>query len=74
MSNNLDTSLVGGEIYAMLGHAVGWTLVLILIEAGGLNWLNKLITLLPKNRIRPKDDLDMDADVKEEEQRVLQSH
>jgi ATP-binding cassette subfamily A (ABC1) protein 3 len=70
VDSNLDVSLVGGEIYAMLGHAAGWTIILIIIEAGGFRWLDKLVTILPKNRIPPKDDIVLDEDVTEEEKRV----
>ena len=72
VDNNLDVSLIGGEIYALLAHCAGWTLLLILIEAGILRWLTKLPMLLPKNWIKPKtlQELDLDEDVREEEERV----
>ena len=51
VDSNLDVSLVGGELYGLVGHFIGWTLVLMMIEAGALRLLTKLPMLLPKNRI-----------------------
>jgi ATP-binding cassette, subfamily A (ABC1), member 3 len=72
VDDNLDISLIGGEIYALLAHFVGWTIILILIEAGALRWIAKLPLILPKNRIPSKTlaDLELDEDVVEEENRV----
>jgi len=66
--SNMDISLVGGELYAMIGHFVGWTLLLLLIESGQFNFLSNLPLLLPKNRISPKSDSDLqlDSDVLDE--------
>ena len=52
--DNLDVSLIGGELYALVGHFVGWTIVLMLIEAGILRCLAKIPMLLPKNWIKAK--------------------
>ena len=72
VDNNLDISLIGGEIYALIAHFIGWILILILIEAGALRWIAKLPLVFPKNRIPSKTlaDLELDDDVVEEENRV----
>ena len=72
VESNLDLSLIGGDLYALLGHFLGWTLILALIEAGALRWLAKLPLILKKNRVPPKteEELQLDEDVKEEEDRV----
>jgi ABC-type transport system involved in cytochrome bd biosynthesis fused ATPase/permease subunit len=73
VDSNLDISLIGGDIYALLGHFLGWTLVLVLLEAGALSWLAKVLPLvLRKNRVPPKteEELQIDEDVRAEEERV----
>ena len=57
VDSNLDISLIGGDIYALLGHFLGWTLVLVLLEAGAVSWLAKVLPLvLRKNRVPPKTE------------------
>jgi ATP-binding cassette subfamily A (ABC1) protein 3 len=72
VDSNLDISLVGGELYALLAHCIGWTIILIIIEAGALRWISQIPLLLPKNRIKPKtvEELYLDEDVLQEEERV----
>jgi ABC-type glutathione transport system ATPase component len=64
--------MVGGEMLALGVHMVVWSLLLCLIEIGALSWVSKLSLILPKNRIRPKEEgeLQMDEDVLAEEKRV----
>ncbi len=69
-ADDLDKSLMGGDIDAMLWHFGGWTLYLILIESGVFFWTEYLPMLLPKNRVRAKKDLVLDEDVVEEERLV----
>ena len=50
-ADDLDLSLIGGDMLALGVHFFAWTLIIILIEAGALNWVHSLLFLLPKNRI-----------------------
>ena len=68
--SDLDVSLMGGDIQALLLHFGAGLLLLAFIEAGVLSWLLKFPLLLPKNRIPPKHDLILDEDVKQEDDRV----
>ena len=58
---------------ALAVHFFVWTFVLILIEAGAFTWVLQLPLLLSKNRIPPKEHLDLDEDVLAEEKRVADS-
>jgi len=69
-ADDMDISLVGGELMALACHFGFWCIVLILIEIGALSFLLKVPLLLKKNRIQPKTDLDLDEDVLAEEARV----
>ena len=60
---------MGGDIVALAIHFVVWTSILILIEVGAINWIwNALIC--NKDAIKPRDNLDLDEDVLNEERRV----
>jgi hypothetical protein len=54
----------------MCVHFVFWSAILILIELGLFNIFKGIINILRKNRIAPKQDLEFDEDVLEEENRV----
>lgn len=54
----------------MCVHFVFWSVVLIFIELGIFNIFRGLINILRKNRIAPKQNLEMNEDVVEEENRV----
>lgn len=68
--DTLNIQGLGGDILIMMMHFVFWLIVLLAIELGAFNWVNKIMALLPKNKIEPKQDLDQDEDVIEEENRV----
>ena len=57
----------------MMVHFGFWTLILILIELGAFNCIGKSLNLLPKNKIKPKQNLELDEDVVEEQERVAKS-
>ena len=67
---DLDISLMGGEILVLGLHFGTWLLVLALIETGCFNFLQRLLFLLPKNRIPPRPKLTIEPDVLAEEQHV----
>ena len=69
-ADDLDLSLIGGDMLGLGMHCVGWCLVLIAIEAGAFTWLGKTLILMSKNRIEPKEGLELDEDVRAEEVRV----
>ena len=61
---------LGGDILVMMLHFIVWSFVLVLIELGAFDFFGKCLLLLKKNRIPPKEHLDLDEDVLEEEDRV----
>jgi hypothetical protein len=67
-------TLLGGNVLALCLHFAVWLIVLILIEMGAFNCFNKFINVLGKNRIPEKtiEQLGLDEDVLEEEERVAQ--
>jgi hypothetical protein len=73
-ADDLDLSLIGGDMLALGLHFIVWTIVLFVIESGWLDWLSSLIFLLPKNTMsrnpltRPSE---VDSDVKFEEERAV---
>ena len=71
-SSNFALNLVGGNILVMCLHFIFWSLVLVFIELGAFNWTRRILGMLAKNVIRPKEDaeLKMDDDVIAEEERV----
>jgi hypothetical protein len=54
----------------MCVHFIFWSVILIFIELGLFNIFKGIINILRKNRIAPKQDLEFDEDVLEEENRV----
>lgn len=64
---------MGGDILVMCLHFVFWILVLILIEVGAFKCFGRVLYVFKKNRIPIKQDLDMDDDVLEEENRVAEA-
>ena len=61
---------LGGDILVLCLHFVFWLFVLMLIELGTFDCFKKCLLVLKRNRIPPKDNLDLDEDVLEEERRV----
>jgi ATP-binding cassette subfamily A (ABC1) protein 3 len=67
-----DITLLGGNVLILCLHFIVWLFVLFLIELGAFNCFNRFINILGKNRIPVKTDqeLKLDEDVVEEEERV----
>ena len=67
-----DIDLVGGNVLVLCLHFIFWLLVLVLIERGWFEWTGKILNLLPKNSIPPKDveSLNLDDDVLAEESKI----
>jgi hypothetical protein len=68
-SYDFNIENMGGDLVFCAGHFFLWTTVLILIESGVLKFLECFIMCLRKT-ILPKENLDLDEDVIEEERRV----
>ncbi len=68
--DDLEIQAIGGDILIMCIHFVFWLVILILIELGAFNCFNKVQDIFKKNRVKPRDDLTLDNDVEEEENRV----
>lgn len=71
--DDLDVDFIGGDILLMMCHFVFWMFILILIEAGVFSCFGKFLNLLKKNRVAPKNAIELDEDVTEEENRVANS-
>lgn len=61
---------MGGDVLFMMLHFVLWTIVIIVLEGGLINLVSR--KLASKDPLKPKDDLELDEDVIEEEKRVEQ--
>jgi hypothetical protein len=66
--DDFDLELIGGDILLCCVHFGFWTLFVIVMEAGLLGCLRR--TCRFKSSIKPKEDLELDEDVLEEENRV----
>lgn len=73
MADDMALENIGGDMIALGVHAVFWTLVLIMIEAGLFKWWDWLPVALPKNRVPPLPSLQLDDDVLAEEELVKNS-
>lgn len=60
---------MGGDLLILGVHFVFWTLVLCIIELGAFNCL-KDYTFKKKEIPKPREDIELDEDVLEEENRV----
>lgn len=60
---------MGGDLLILGIHFVAWTIFVLLVEIGAFNWLKYLLFCIKRN-VPPKQDLDLDEDVVEEEKRV----
>jgi len=69
--SDMSIDFVGGDIAVMAGHFGFWLIVLVLIEVGTCSCLSKVPLLCKKNRIQKKEDLELDEDVVNEENRVI---
>lgn len=67
--DNFNINNMGGDLLLLAIHFVVWTSFLIMVELGTFS---KVYHLLPCNRgaLKPREDLDLDEDVIEEEMRV----
>ena len=67
--SNFNIQNLGGDLLILAVHFCVWTSFLIMVELGAFSWLWHM---LPCNRgvIHPRDNLDLDGDVIEEEERV----
>lgn len=67
---DFDMQNMGGDLLLDALHFIFWTFVLMLIEYGAFDCFKCLI---PTKKIPPKDDLELDEDVLEEETRVAKT-
>jgi ABC-type transport system involved in cytochrome bd biosynthesis fused ATPase/permease subunit len=72
--SDFDITLLGGNVLLLCLHFVVWMILLLLIENGFFDCFGRMINVLKKNKIAPKndDELNQDEDVIEEEERVAE--
>ena len=72
--DDFDFLVIGGDIYFMIGHAILWTLVLIMIECRVFNCISKFFDRVWGMKIKNRDlNIEEDEDVTQEELRVAQT-
>ena len=59
---------MGGDVLFLCLHFILWTLVLLILEGGLISCIRRM--LASKDPLKKRNDLDLDEDVIEEEQRV----
>lgn len=67
----MSFNAIGGCIYILCAHGLFWTIVLIILESRIFNCVAKLYDRCMGSKVKPIDDLNLDEDVNEEEERVL---
>jgi ATP-binding cassette subfamily A (ABC1) protein 3 len=68
--DDMDLDAIGGDVLLNCIHGIFWIIILILIEARALRWVDRLFNCCRGKRVPPRTDLVLDEDVLEEEKRV----
>ena len=67
---DLGLNAIGGDILIICLHGVFWTMMLVIIESGGFQWIGKCLACLNGRKVPIKHDLVLDDDVLAEEKRI----
>lgn len=65
---DLELNTIGGDVLAICLHGIFWSIVLFIIESGGLRWIS--CSCFNGRKAPIKNDLVLDDDVLAEEKRI----
>ncbi|CDW85063.1 abc transporter family protein [Stylonychia lemnae] len=71
---DFEFQAVGANVYVMGGHFFFWTIVLIIIELRIFRWIPKIYDKIIGSRLKPIQNLELDSDVIDEEERIEESN
>ncbi len=68
--DDFELNAIGGDVLLLMVHFIFWLLILVLIELDVFHCITSLPERFSNNKVKPREDLNLDEDVVEEENRV----